>query len=68
MTDLGPAYQCLSIGIHRSLSRDVHLSQVRFIDTILQRFQMKNCNGVPTPMEIGIQLHRYNAQNEDSDK
>jgi hypothetical protein len=68
MTDLGPARQFLSIGIHRSLSGDIRLSQERFIDTILQRFQMENCNGVATPMELGIQLRRYDAQNKDSDK
>jgi hypothetical protein len=54
MTALGPACQFLSIEIHRSLSRDIHFSQERLIDTILQRYQMENCNGVVTPMELGI--------------
>jgi hypothetical protein len=68
MTDLGPARQFLTIGIHRSLSGDIHLSQKRCIDTIRQRFQKQNCNGVAKPMQSGIQLRRYDAQNEDSDK
>jgi hypothetical protein len=56
------------MGIHRSLSGDIRLSQERFIDTILERFQMGNCNEVAKPMESTIQLRRYDAVNKDSDK
>ena len=63
MTDLGPARQFLSIQIDRLFSGDIRLSQERFVQTILQRFQMGDCNGVATPMESGIVLQR--SQNPD---
>jgi len=61
MTDLGPARQFLCIQIDRQLSGEIRLSQERFVKTILQQFQMEDCNGVATPMESGIVLQR--AQN-----
>jgi hypothetical protein len=54
MTNFRPAYQMLRIGIPRLLSGDIRLSQERFIDTILHRVQMKNCNGIATPIESDI--------------
>ena len=63
MTDLGPARQFLSIQIDRLPSGEICLSQERFVQTILQRFQMEDCNGVATPMESGIVLRR--AQSPD---
>jgi hypothetical protein len=54
MINLGTACLFLSIEICRSLFRDIHLSQKRFIKTILQQLQMENCNGVAIPIESGI--------------
>jgi len=50
MTDLGRATCFLSIEINQRRN-SITLSQSRFIQTILRRFQMENCNPVQTPLE-----------------
>ena len=54
MTDLGRASCFLSIQIDQGL-HSITLSQSRFIQKILRRFQMENCNPVQTPLEPGPQ-------------
>lgn len=54
MTDLGRATCFLSIEINQRRN-SITLSQSRFIQTILRRFQMENCNPVQTPLEPGTQ-------------
>ena len=61
MTDQVRASSFLSIQIDQGL-HSITLSQSRFIQKILQRFQMENCNPVQTPLEPGPQ-----PQDEDDD-
>ena len=57
MTDLGPVQQFLGIQIERNRQkRTLRIHQKPYIESILKRFQMENCNGVSTPMEINSQL------------
>lgn len=56
MTDLGPVKQYLSIQISRFLDCSIRLTQEWFIGTILQLFNMVNCNGVCIPMDAGVEL------------
>jgi len=71
MTDLGLARQFLNIKIerystmnkedssshtHAKLVYHVRLSQERFIDELLKRFHMVECNGTKTPLETGHDL------------
>ena len=52
MIDLGQASSFLSIQIDQGL-HSITLSQSRFIQKILRRFQMEHCNPVQTPLEPG---------------
>ena len=65
MTDLGPVQQFLGIQIERNRQkRTLRIHQRPYIESILKRFQMDNCNSVSTPMEANLQLiasHDYNA-------
>jgi hypothetical protein len=57
MTDLGPVQQFLGIQIERNRQkRTLRIHQRPYIESILKRFQMDNCNGVSTPMEPNLQL------------
>jgi hypothetical protein len=62
MTDLEPACQFLSIRINGLLSRDIRLRQERFIDTILERFQMENCNRVAIPISFDVTMPKTRIQ------
>jgi hypothetical protein len=57
MSDLGPVQQFLGIQIERDRQkRTLRIHQKPYIEAILKRFQMDNCNGVATPMETNLQL------------
>jgi hypothetical protein len=57
MTDLGPARQFLGIQIERNRqARTLRIHQKPYIESILKRFQMENCNGVSTPMDPNLEL------------
>src|SRR5205807_3407780 len=56
MTDLGRATRFLSIEISQSPS-SIALYQSHFVDTVLCRFQMQDCNPVQTPLEHGSQSY-----------
>jgi len=60
MHDLGPVQQFLGIQIERNRQkRTLRIHQKPYIESILKRFQMDNCNGVSTPMETNLQLDPY---------
>jgi len=57
MSDLGPVQQFLGIQVVRNRqTRSIHINQALYIETVLKRFQMDNCNGVSTPMDPNSQL------------
>lgn len=59
MKDLGEAHYCLGIEVMRDKAKAcVTLSQRRYIDTILKRFQMEDCKAVSTPMDPGVKLSK----------
>ena len=58
MTDLVRASSFISIQIDQG-PHSSSWSQSRFINGILQRFQMENCNPVQTPLEPGLQPPDY---------
>ena len=54
MKDLGEASFVLGIQIHRNRSRGIlGLSQKAYIDKILKRYGMQDCNPLPTPVTKG---------------
>lgn len=62
MKDLGPVTSLLGMKIYRD-SGGIKIDQERYINDVLDRFQMLDCNTVDTPMEPGIKLEAP-TQNE----
>ena len=55
--DLGEAKNCLGMKIIRDWSTNtLILQQEDYINSVLSRFNMKDCNGVRTPMECKLKL------------
>lgn len=48
MKDLGEAQKCVGLKIERDSSGNYYLDQTTFIQSILERFDMTNCNPVST--------------------
>ena len=59
MTDLGPAHMYLGMQISRDrISNKIFLDQRKYIQIVLDRFQMSDCNSVSTPMETNLKLSK----------
>jgi hypothetical protein len=59
MKDLGEAHYC--VGIHIQRDRDtgtISLDQEKYIEQVLSRFNMTECNGVSTPLDPNQDLFR----------
>lgn len=55
--DLGVIKQCL--GMHINVHRDcITVDQEQFIDSILKKFNMSDCSGSDTPMEVNLKLQK----------
>ena len=55
MTDLGMLHYFLGIEVVQSAD-GIFISQKKYVQEILDRFQMTNCNSVNTPVEYGLKL------------
>eukprot|EP00253_Pinus_taeda_P006635 PITA_06635 len=55
MTDLGYVHYCLGIKVTEHL-KSIFLSQKKYIGDLLNRFGMKECNPLTTPMEKNLKL------------
>jgi len=55
MTDLGQMYYFLGIDVVQS-SAGISISQKKYLQEILNRFSMEECNHVTTPTEFGVKL------------
>lgn len=59
MTDMGPAHMYLGMQItHNRQTNTIYLDQKKYLLTVLDRFNMSNCNAVSTPMETGLKLEK----------
>lgn len=59
MTDMGPAHMYLGMQITRNRQANtIYLDQKKYLLTVLDRFDMSNCNAVSTPMETGLKLEK----------
>src|SRR5205814_6321418 len=57
MTDLGEAKCFLGLEIRRNrATRMLHISQTSYVNKILSRFGMADCNGITIPMEASSNL------------
>ena len=57
MSDLGMMHYYLGIEVYQ-LANGIFISQKKYVGEILNRFQMKDCNPVNTPVEVGLKLHK----------
>lgn len=64
--DLGPARYCLGIEIEQAAGK-VSISQRRYIEDVLHRFGMDECNPVSTPLDAGSRLVK-DEQNVEPEK
>ena len=56
MSDLGMLHYFLGIEVVQS-ANGIFISQKKYVQDILDRFQMKDCNLVSTPTEFGLKLN-----------
>lgn len=56
--DLGQLKQCLGIRIQIHKNGSISLDQKHFVDHILNKFNMTNCNGADTPIESNLKLEK----------
>jgi hypothetical protein len=57
MSDLGPLSYFLGIAVTRD-NNGLHLSQERYAEEILRRFQFSSCHPVSTPLSTGTKLRK----------
>ena len=57
MSDLGMMYYFLGIEVVQS-STGIFISQKKYVQDILDRFLMKDCNPVSTPTKFGLKLNK----------
>lgn len=63
MTDMGDAHMYLGMQITRNRKLNtLFLDQRKYIQVVLDRFKMTDCNPVSTPMETGIKLSKRDNQ------
>lgn len=57
MSDLGKMHYFLGIEVVQ-IAAGIFISQKKYVQEILYRFQMSNCNPMATPTEVGLRLVR----------
>ena len=57
MKDLGEIHHCLGISVTRE-GNSIKLSQQHYIDQLLKRFGMEQCNTVATPAAVDVKLEK----------
>lgn len=68
MKDLGTAEYCIGIHIIRDRENGtISLDQEGYINNILQKFNMENCNPVSTPMDVSIKLTKAMSPKTDAE-
>ena len=61
--DISDLKRCLGMDFVRNVE-GIFINQKTYITDILQRFEMKECNPVSTPLDVGTKLVRGNAWSE----
>ena len=60
MVDKGEAHHVLGMSIKRDRkAKTLFISQPKYVENVLQRFGMKDCKPVSTPMEPGKSFKNY---------
>ena len=63
MTDLGTMHYFLGIEVAQTSDR-IFISQKKYIQEILNKFQMANCNSAATPFEVRLKLIKKSGWKE----
>lgn len=57
MKDLGEVSRFMGLNVKRT-GDSLEVDQLHFVDKLISRFGMKDCNPVKTPMEVGLKLNK----------
>jgi transposase InsO family protein len=69
MKDLGEAHYILGIEVCRNRQeKSIRISQSKYIDDILRRFNMTDSLSVSTPLEIGLKLNKGMAPSSEEER
>ena len=69
MKDLGPAQQILGMNIVRErIKRKLWLSQEKYIERVLERFNMKSAKPVSTPLASHLKLSKHMCPTKKEEK
>ncbi|PIL22311.1 hypothetical protein GSI_14999 [Ganoderma sinense ZZ0214-1] len=69
MTDLGAVERFLGLHFHRDCSqRVIDIDQEEYIQSVLEHFQMADCNPSNTPLPSGAVLVNYDGTASDADR
>lgn len=69
MKDMGEISSILGIRVIRNREeRTISLDQAAYINRILKRFNMQNCNAVSSPLEAGQRISKEMCANNDDEK
>jgi Reverse transcriptase (RNA-dependent DNA polymerase) len=67
--DLGEAKKILGMRIHMDRERgELWLSQTEYVDKVLERFEIKDCKPVTTPLAGHFKLSKENSSKNDEER
>ena len=68
MMDLGEVHYCLGIQIiHDHNNRMIQINQTKYIEDVLQRFNMQECKPAATPTQTGVRLSKSMSPSNDKE-
>lgn len=69
MKDMGAAQHCLGIKIDRNRDKGfLYLSQTQYIQDILEKFHMKDCKPISTPMDLNYKFDKSQGPKFEEEK
>lgn len=69
MKDIGEAKMCLGIRITRDRKKDkIFIDQEKYINGMLEKFNMADCNPVLTPIDINTKLSKQMSPKDESER
>ena len=69
MVDLGEIHFALGMSVKRDRANKVlFINQEKYLESVLNRFEMQDCKPVSTPLESGVTFHKRLNNEEPCDK
>lgn len=66
MKDLGKIDRCLGIEFSRDKHQRVYLNQKKYVEEILERFNMSECKATSTPLDTNCKLAKPEKENKET--